>query len=146
MGRLNLAREMIPGAALQWSSAMCIGSETIDHDHRVIIEMLNDLALGRDSARIEGGVRDIATYLIEHFAREEELQLAWRYPLYERHRWDHLQMSRRIKAITRIHLTRSARRQPPAEVATVVHGLVADCILRHVLTADLPMEELFRSM
>ena len=54
-------------------------------------------------------------------------------------------MNRRIKAIGRIHVTRSARYQS-AEVARVVHGLIADCIVRHVLTADLPMEELFRSI
>ena len=144
MGRQHLAGELVPGAALQWTPAMSIGSETIDHDHRVIIEMINDLATSTDLARIEDSVRDIAAYLIEHFAREEELQVAWRYPGYEKHRWDHLQMTRRIKAINRIHVTRSARYQP-GDVAVVVHGLVADCIVRHVLTADLPMEELFRN-
>ena len=146
MGQVNLAVELAPGGALHWSPAMSIGSESIDSDHRIIIEMLNELARTNKVARIEESVGDIAAYLIEHFAREEELQCARRYHLYEAHRQNHLQMTRRIKAIRRIHLTRSAYHQPGEAVAFTVHGLIADCILRHVLTADLPMEELFRTM
>lgn len=143
MGAHDHSRVRAPGAMILWNPALCTGSDEIDHDHRLIVEMLNELAASKAFVRLERHFIDISTYLAEHFEHEESLQISLHYPQYERHHIEHLHMIRRIKAIGRVQLSRSARRSPES-VARQVHGLMVDCIVRHVLTADLAMEVMFR--
>jgi hemerythrin len=81
---------------VEWSDALSIGIPEIDNQHRVLIDLLNQLhaAIREQRGRAECG--EILERLIEytrvHFATEESVMSIFRYPELEAHRQEHQQL------------------------------------------------------
>lgn len=74
---------------VNWSDSLRVGVETIDEDHQVLVDMLNDLA----RAMTEGGASEATQRVLEglveythnHFGREEAMMERHGYPDREAH-------------------------------------------------------------
>ena len=69
---------------LSWQDRFSIGIAEVDHEHREMIQLINDLhaALGADQSpeRIEEFLGEILARIAAHFALEEKSMEALRYP------------------------------------------------------------------
>lgn len=73
---------------LTWTDALALGHETIDHDHRECVEMMNKIALADDQA-LPVEFAALARHLHEHFARENELMRTTDFPARACHEGEH---------------------------------------------------------
>ena len=78
---------------LEWRDDFCIGIAEVDHEHRLLIGLINEVhaALGEDrsSGRIEEFLGEIYASISAHFALEEKDMRSRRYPEFSLHKADH---------------------------------------------------------
>jgi len=78
---------------LQWKPEYSIGVAAVDHEHRHLIELINELCaqIGQhdDSEHIELYLGEVFAAISAHFALEERVMRNARYPEYEAHKHDH---------------------------------------------------------
>ncbi len=80
-------------ALLEWKQAFSVGNASVDHEHKQMIEQINQLyeLLGQPTTAvtIEAVLGDIHAYISAHFALEERLMRTAGYAEYENHKDDH---------------------------------------------------------
>lgn len=90
-------------AALAWSEAYGVGNAMLDSDHRILINLLNqlhDAAETGQSREVVGTVVNVlAEYTEHHFRREEGLLAAAGYPRLEEHRAAHRELEDKVRAL-----------------------------------------------
>ena len=78
---------------LEWRDDFCIGIAEVDHEHQVLIGLINAVhaALGADRSaeRIEEFLGEIHARISAHFALEEKDMRSRRYPEFDPHKVDH---------------------------------------------------------
>jgi len=78
---------------IQWSEALEVGHPIIDYDHRMLVNIANDLhravKFKQGDESVIGGLKRLVQYIETHFAREEALFLDTRYPHVEKHMKNH---------------------------------------------------------
>jgi hemerythrin len=125
----------------KWSTEFAIGVETIDDDHRHLIEIVSQFHDAADSGRI-GVMRDtlarLRQHALDHFGREEELQRKVGYPLADAHAGHHRDMLVALDALARRLAVPEA-----ADTATPLREETSSFLIQwfagHVLAADLKM-------
>jgi hemerythrin len=89
---------------IAWQPEFEIGIESIDHEHRGMIDLLNTLygRLGQDAAPEEvlDFLGDVLARIAAHFALEESLMRTMNYDQYAAHKTDHEDLLDEIRAIT----------------------------------------------
>jgi hemerythrin-like metal-binding protein len=69
---------------MEWHSALEVGHERIDADHRTLVETLNQLQAamdqGQDQAEILKVLNFLRDYTVTHFRAEETLMIRHQYP------------------------------------------------------------------
>lgn len=69
---------------IEWDSSLAVGVDTIDEQHKMLIERLNDLSEAIEMTQGEGGVLQTLDFLIEytdfHFSAEEKYMAEHDYP------------------------------------------------------------------
>ncbi len=95
---------------LEWRDDFCIGIAEVDHEHQVLIGLINEVhsALGADrsSERIEDFLGEIHARISAHFALEEKDMHARRYPEFGLHKADHERLLDDIRDIMDDHTVR----------------------------------------
>ena len=79
-------------AVVEWSDSIAIGEPMVDHDHRILLALINQIASPEnrnDSAAVEFVLDELVNYTNFHFQREEDLMAAAGYPDLEEHRAVH---------------------------------------------------------
>jgi hemerythrin len=78
---------------LQWRDEFSVGIAEVDHEHRELIELINelqqDLQAGSDKRKIVRSLGEIYAQISAHFALEEKMMRTRRYPAYAEHKEDH---------------------------------------------------------
>ena len=78
---------------VEWSNELSVGIEEIDVQHKVLIDLLNEIHEAiqqrQDTEVTRNIVRRLDEYTRVHFAVEESLMRILHYPEYERHREAH---------------------------------------------------------
>ena len=78
---------------LEWREEYATGMPGVDHEHRELIEMINELhaRMGDDAGRdeIEGFLGEVHALIASHFALEEAEMRDRHYPRYREHKADH---------------------------------------------------------
>lgn len=78
---------------LQWQDRYAIGIPAVDHEHRELIRMINELMTriveGTDTEFISASLGDILSGIGAHFALEEKIMRDRRYDQYFDHKADH---------------------------------------------------------
>jgi hemerythrin len=79
-------------ALVEWRADFETGIPDVDHEHREIVALVNELASVLDSGRshvVLGVLGDIYAHIAAHFALEERLMRERRYDEYHDHKLDH---------------------------------------------------------
>ncbi len=78
---------------ITWRDEFAVGIEAIDHEHREMIELINelDLAMGKnaDHATVVDSLGEIYARIAAHFALEEKTMRDSHYSSYASHKQDH---------------------------------------------------------
>jgi hemerythrin len=90
-------------AVVAWDDAMGVGSSVLDSDHRILIDLLNQLHDATEtgqSREVVGSVLGVlAEYVEHHFRREEVMMAAVGVPDIEAHRRQHHALEARVAAL-----------------------------------------------
>ena len=88
---------------LQWKPEYSVGVASVDHEHRQMIELINELdaQIGEhaDAERLELYLGEIYAAIAAHFALEERFMRNANYPEYEAHKQDHEDLLDELVAI-----------------------------------------------
>lgn len=118
----------------RWSNSYAVCVPQIDSEHRVLIRLANDLygslAVNSPPSRVQPVLHDLAGHADAHFAHEESMMRACRYPLYEWHRRQHLAAISSMK-----RLARTIRRRR-ADLALAQLEALAAVLHNHIRLAD----------
>ena len=90
--------------AIEWTETMTIGHPDIDHDHRVLVQLINQVAsslAADDPASVRFVLIELADYTRYHLAREEELLQDAGYPDLVKHQASHGRMIAQIQDMNR---------------------------------------------
>ncbi|HEX5364220.1 MAG TPA: bacteriohemerythrin [Gallionella sp.] len=83
-----------------WTEQLNIGIDVIDHQHRRIVEYINQLddarSNGQSREEIAWLINDLVDYTISHFGFEESLQEEAKYPFIKAHKKVHDLFAQRV--------------------------------------------------
>jgi hemerythrin len=118
----------------EWTEALSVGVESIDAQHKQLIEMLNDLYASMRStkgkAELDKILAGLADYAAEHFAAEERLMQQSEFPGYAAHCQIHEDFRAKIATI-------AAEYAAGKHAVTVeLMGFLRNWLLRHIAEQD----------
>lgn len=92
-------------ASITWSKDLALGIDFIDADHRVLVELLNQvdacIAAREESATLGSALNALLEYARHHFRREELLLELCAFPDLARHRDEHTRLSAELADVNR---------------------------------------------
>jgi len=133
----------MPGMA-QWEpatlgSALLTGDERIDCQHRVLIDILNELAARLsgppDPHRFDQVTRDLLGYVLLHFETEEQLIRESGYELADP-AGAHLHIGQHRGFVSRVLAMRAAAATPHSASQALLHEFLRDWLIHHIGTTD----------
>ncbi|MEY2820101.1 MAG: bacteriohemerythrin [Chloroflexota bacterium] len=121
---------------LQWDDALSTGDETLDNQHKYLVETLNNLgeAINKGHsadalARILGRLRFYAGW---HFGREEECFETYHCPAAEKNKKAHMVF---IEKFDKYH-ENFREAGDSKEMALKIHEEISDWIINHIMKVD----------
>lgn len=88
-------------AFMTWNDDLSVGVETLDKQHTVLVETLNDLhaAMMKGQARAVAGelLHKLVKYTRDHFASEEAMMAATNYVALPTHRLKHRELTKQVE-------------------------------------------------
>jgi len=86
-----------------WSERMSVGVPLLDSDHKILIGLINNLqrSIGDDEeySAVGSVLQALDEYAAHHFAREEKMMEACRYPLLDQHHDIHAGFAAKVAAL-----------------------------------------------
>ena len=127
---------------IQWADSLSVGVKLIDDEHKLLLSIFNDLinALRTEQSLTTARrvVEELAGYAMYHFAHEEELMTAFRYPDFDDHHKQHEKLTSKLMEIDQ-NLARGQGNV--VEIADFANLLVN----YHFLRTDTKMAEYLRA-
>jgi hemerythrin len=121
--------------ASRWTPALAVGVDEIDEQHRELFRRVDDLEdaiVARDDQGALRMLRFLEEYVRVHFAAEEGLMAALRYPALGGHRTQHAAFNTAVQSIARA-LDRDGA---TAALVLQLEREVTSWLRDHVFTAD----------
>ena len=88
---------------IEWKSHYSVGVEAVDHEHKELIELINDahelLVAGGEQPDVSAFLGEIFRSISAHFALEEKFMRDHRYDQFENHKAAHEQLLEDIRDI-----------------------------------------------
>ena len=121
-------------AFMTWNDKLSVGVETLDKQHVVLIETINELhaAMMKGQARAAAGqiLHNLVDYTRDHFAAEEAMMEAAQYPALPAHRLVHRELTRQVEEYV--------GRYEKGDITLGVHLLnfLSDWLTKHIQGED----------
>jgi hemerythrin len=123
-------------ALLRWRENMSVGVESVDADHKHLVDLLNRLHFlvlaGGDRTSVGDVLDHLLQYVGYHFDREEKLMAAGNYPGLEEHQACHRELARQL-----LEHKKTFDDRPESFDATAFYDFVSDWLLVHVMDKDM---------
>lgn len=119
---------------VRWSSWMSVGIERLDEDHRILIGIVNKLAIDdnrHDPVVIEGILGDLLAYTRRHFTAEEEVMQRAAFPGYHAHKALHDKLTLQVEAYLKLW-----QQNRDTLVGEEMFVFCSDWLARHILKED----------
>ncbi len=119
---------------MRWDIKMSVGDGTMDNDHRILIDLINQLARAHDREDgivMEFVVDELYNYTVRHFQREEEYLRLGGYPHLQAHQALHRTFAEQVVGIRHQFF----RNFDPALVDNLT-DVLARWLQKHILGAD----------
>lgn len=120
-------------ATIEWTPAMAVGEVSIDHDHRILLALVNQIwcpGTVDDPIAVEFVLDELLGYTAFHFSREEELMERAGYPDLEEHKATHRRMIEEVRVLQR-RLTSFT-----PNLGMDLQAFLADWLTHHILSED----------
>ena len=117
---------------LNWTVELDTGIEVIDHQHRQIVDFINQLEaanIAKDKAKIKDVVDACVDYTLSHFAFEESLQEEAGYKYCKPHKKVHELFTRKVAEYQQ-------RVDLGDDVADELHGMLSRWLINHIKRDD----------
>ena len=119
--------------AIEWSAAWAVGNAQIDHDHRILLALVNQVSSPEtkgDPVAIEFVLDELLGYTAIHFAREEDLMACAGYPGLDEHREIHRAM------IAEVCQLRNRLAVFTPRLGDDLHRFLSGWLMQHILVED----------
>ena len=130
---------------IAWSDSLNTGNARVDSQHKRIFRLLSDVmrqcAEGDYSATLEETLNFLVDYTVKHFTDEEALQLACKYPGYERHRKLHEDFKTTVGGLVKAFGESGSSK----ELADGVNSVMAIWLITHIQKEDKKIAEHIRA-
>lgn len=118
--------------AITWTPDLNTGIDVIDHQHRQIVDFINNLEVG-NRAGDQGKIREIVdaciAYTLSHFAFEESLQEEAGYQYVKAHKRVHELFTRKVAEY-------QERLSLGEDIGTELHNMLARWLVSHIKHDD----------
>ncbi|MEI2770611.1 MAG: bacteriohemerythrin [Candidatus Competibacter sp.] len=119
---------------VEWSNELSVGIEEIDSQHKILVNLLNEIHEAIQQGCTLEATRDIINRLDEytrvHFAVEESLMRILHYPDYERHKEEHDQLAARLAGM------REKLNDGKATLGFELAQLLKNWLTKHIMEVD----------
>jgi len=130
---------------IEWSDKYSVGVEILDHQHKTLIDMMNQLidtpSIDSDSAIISGLLDNMIKYATTHFVEEERLMGLHGFPDFLPHQKQHVEFMKKTAEFCNVE-----------EGTLVVHGFsetirtyLREWWINHILDEDMKYKSLLES-
>lgn len=123
---------------IHWQDQLSVGNDSIDNDHKHLIELINDVqrALeGKDTNHLANLLRDLIHYSSVHFESEEKIAKAVGFPDSERIHQSHGELAQSL-----LECQDNLAHRWSDELAKEVAALLRTWLIDHVIKEDLRMK------
>lgn len=131
--------------AFTWTAALETGNGTIDAQHKQLIGAINSLleacSKGQGRAKLKETTDFLYEYTSKHFADEEKLQLASKYPDYPNHKRYH----ETFKQVVRDINAQLNEQGPTIVLVGKVNSSIGDWLVNHIQKEDVKVAAHIRS-
>jgi len=124
---------------IEWNDDMSVKNPTIDRDHRLLIQYVNEMyaAMGAGKGKdILGNIlAKLVKYTQEHFQREEIIWKAGRYAEFDKHKQAHIDLLHTVTEFKGKH------DKGDVLLTLDVMNFLRDWLTNHILKADMTAAE-----
>lgn len=121
---------------LDWDWTLNIGIDSIDNQHKELIDRLDQLLTsikeGKGNEEVTKTLDFLEEYVVKHFNEEEALQLKINYPLYNIQHKQHDEFKNDLKEFRRVFETEGTS----ALLASNIQERLADWLKNHITNLD----------
>ncbi|MBF0437479.1 MAG: bacteriohemerythrin [Magnetococcales bacterium] len=126
---------------IHWDLSMSVGHGEMDKDHRILIDLLNQLGLAKSRADpiiMDFVLDELYNYTVRHFRREEAYMLGGGFSDLDRHKRVHSEFSEQIS-----DMRRQFARNADTAVSTELMMLLGTWLRDHILGMDQAYQNYF---
>lgn len=131
--------------AYNWTADLETGNITIDEQHKQLIGAINNLLNSCSQGKGRDALKETTTFLYnytsKHFADEEKLQLASKYPDYVNHKRYHEE----FKKVVHDLMSQLEKDGPTVVLVGKVNSSIAGWLLNHIKKEDVKVAAHIRS-
>ncbi|PRX34804.1 hemerythrin [Orenia metallireducens] len=136
---------------IKWADDFNIGIELIDRQHQEIFRQTNNflkkLEKNKDNREkstetVEHLFYFLSDYFVTHFNDEEELQLKYKYPKYERHKEIHQNF---IRKINKIKYEFFDEEESIDELVEIITDKIMEWLINHIAEEDTKISEYIKT-
>jgi hemerythrin len=119
----------------EWTTALSVGDEAIDHDHQELFSLVKDLAdADLSDSFLLGIIGRLEKYTQYHFAREEELMRKYNFSGIE----DHIQKHKMfVEWLHTVQLTYRRSAESPFQISDLVNDFLGNWLVEHIMNEDM---------
>ncbi|MGK5083529.1 bacteriohemerythrin [Bdellovibrionota bacterium FG-1] len=121
-------------ALFEWSSRFTLGIQSIDDEHKKLVEYINQLHDGMmqgKGANVTGPILDgLVNYTVKHFKHEEELFATHAYPDTAAHKEEHK------KLVAQVAEFQTKFKAGTATISTEIMTFLKNWLTNHILGTD----------
>ena len=131
---------------LAWKDSFTLGNEQVDLQHKKLFELLSEIVTacidGSDTGKLKATLDFLVNYTVRHFHFEEELQLKYNYPEYEKHKQLHEEFTRTVgELVEKFHKNGSS-----TELSNAVNRTIVRWLINHIQREDKKIGDYIRSI
>ncbi len=130
--------------SIAWDESLSTGIDEIDNQHKEIInrivEIQNKVDEGMSMEEIDEMVRFIGGYVIDHFAKEEEHMIKYKYPNYDSHKAEHMSFLKSFMFLKKM----SKEGGITSMIILAIQNQVVDWLVKHIKSVDKEMAVFLR--
>ncbi|HYD30312.1 MAG TPA: bacteriohemerythrin [Azospirillaceae bacterium] len=124
-----------------WKENMAVNIDDIDEDHRVLVAIVNKLAIAdnrNDTTVVHDIINELVTYARTHFEDEEQYMLQAHYPSFDFHRGLHDKLTMRV-----LEFRAKFHDSKDIQVGEELYEFASHWLATHILTEDVKFGQFF---
>jgi len=128
-------------AAITWNKSMSVKINSIDEQHIVLIDMINDfyenISNRSNNENISRLISGMKKYTIMHFSMEEKYMQQFKYPFYETHKKEHDEFIAKVNALE------EKFNSGTLIISFEITSFIKDWITKHIQHTDIQYSDFF---